>query len=64
MFYCIFKKEFSKCGVLGPRNFFEKFLKIFKQKMCIFFKIEKIIIFVLKLVQNHHIDIKFGQFFS
>lgn len=43
MFYCIFKKEVSKFGVLGLEIFFEKLLQITQKfgKFFNFFKIEK-----------------------
>ena len=62
MFYCIFKKEFSKCGVLYARNFFEKFFKTCKRNFWNFFKNEKIIILVVKLDQNHHVDQNLAKF--
>ena len=59
MFYCIFKKEFSKFGVLSPQFFFEKISKIsekFPEILSTFSKWIKTFIFVPKLVQNHYID--------
>ena len=52
---------FRKCGVLGP-GFFENFLKISKQNFWTFFKIEKTIILVFKLVRNHHLDQNLAKF--
>ena len=62
LFYCIFKKEFSKIFKISTFDaciFFEKFPKISK-KFVKFFQIfqnrKNSIIFELKLVQNHYID--------
>ena len=65
MFYCSFKKEFSKFGVLSPQFFFEKISKIsekFPEILSTFSKSIKTYIFVQKLVQNHYIDQNLAKF--
>ena len=65
MFYCSFKKEFSKFGVLSPQFFFEKISKIsekFPEILSTFSKSIKTFIFVPKLVQNHYIDQNLAKF--
>ena len=65
MLYCIFKKEFLKVFEMCSfryMKFLEKYLKIFKQNFWNFVEIEKIIILVVKLVKNHHIDQNLAKF--
>ena len=49
-------------GAYEAINIFEKFLKISKQNFWNFFKIEKTVILVLKLVQNYHVDQNWTKF--
>ena len=58
-------RKFSKCGVLCPAIFFEKFPKIsqkFSEIFSTFSKSKKTIIFASKIVQNHYINQNLAKF--
>ena len=66
MFYCIFKKDFSKFVLLIVVTFYENFPNISKQFLKIFYFLLKskikTIIFQPKLAKNHYTDTNLAKF--